>query len=150
MADPVIKVGKPIPRIRAVRPLKARIVSIEWDDGTRSSVDLMPALASHKGFVRLRTDDTLFRTIGVGEYGGYLHWDDGSELSSVWVEELRDASLDNTEFREAMERLQMSLDGMAARLGIARRLIAGYRKDRPIPKHIALATRYLLEQRKVG
>jgi hypothetical protein len=150
MAEDIIRVGKPIPRIRGVKPLKARVVSVAWDDGTKSLVDLMPALASHKGFVRLRTDNRLFRTVSVGEYGGYLRWEDGSELSSVWVEELRDASLDNTEFREAMDRLQMSLDGMAARLGIARRLIAEYRKDKPIPKHIALATRYLLEQRKAG
>jgi len=36
------------------------------------------------------------------------------------------------------------LDGMAARLGVARRLIADYRKDKPIPKVVALATRQLL------
>jgi len=49
-----------------------------------------------------------------------------------------------------MDALQMSLDGMAARLGIARRLVADYRKDKPIPKTVALATRYLLEQRKAS
>ena len=48
-----------------------------------------------------------------------------------------------------MDRLHLTLDGMAARLGVARRLVADYRKDKPIPKHIALATRYLLE-RKAG
>jgi hypothetical protein len=150
MAEDVLEVGKPISRIESASPSVGRVVSIVWDDGTSSDVDLMPALASHKGFVRLRVDDDLFRTVMVGEYGGYLVWADGSELSSAWIEELADASLDNAQFREAMDRLDMSLDGMAARLGIARRLIADYRKNKPIPKHIALATRYLLEQRKAG
>ena len=150
MVDDYIQVGKPILKIASVRALGGRVVEIEWGGGDRSIVDLMPALASHKGFVRLRTDDELFRTVAVGEYGGYVQWADGAELSSVWVEELRDASLNNEQFREAMDQLQMSLDGMASRLGIARRLVADYRKDKPIPKTVALATRYLLEQRKAG
>jgi len=150
MAEDYIEVGKPIPRIKKVSPKDGRVVSIEWEDGTISDIDLMPALASHKGFVRLRTDDDLFRTLAIGEFGGYLVWADGSELSSAWIEELAAPALDNAEFRDAMDRLHMSLDGMAARLGVARRLIADYRKDKPIPKHIALATRYLLEQRKAG
>ena len=150
MAEDRIRVGRPIPKIAKVHPLDARLVEIEWVGGGTSIVDLMPALASHKGFVRLRTDDDLFRTVSVGEYGGYLAWRDGSELSSAWIEELKDASLNNAEFRDAMDSLRMSLDGMASRLGIARRLVADYRKDKPIPKTGALATRYLLEQRKAG
>lgn len=150
MVEDYVQVGRPIPKIARVRALEERLVEVEWVDGDRFVVDLMPAFASHKGFVRLRTNDELFQTVAVGELGGYLEWGDGSELSSAWVEELRDASLNNEEFRDAMDRLQMSLDGMASRLGIARRLVADYRKDKPIPKTVALATRYLLEQRKAS
>lgn len=150
MVEDYIEVGRPIPRIAAVEVMDRRWVRVTWADGGISEIDLTPALASHKGFVRLRSDDELFRTVSVGEFGGYLEWADGSEISTVWLEELSDASLDNAGFREAMDRLQMSLDGMAARLGVARRLIADYRKDKPIPKYIALATRYLLDQRKAG
>jgi len=39
----------------------------------------------------------------------------------------------------------MSLDGMAIALDISRRQVASYRKDKPIPRHIALAARYLVE-----
>lgn len=150
MADDFIRVGRPIPRIAAARPAEGRSVVLTWEDGVTELVDLAPALSSHRGYVRLRRDDELFRTLKVGEYGSYLEWADGSELSSVWIEELSGSSLDNAQFREAMDKLNMSLDGMAARLGVARRLIAEYRKDKPIPKHIALATRYLLELRKAG
>lgn len=148
--DDLIVVGKPLPRIGAAAPLDGREARIAWKNGPTQVIDLMPALASHRLFIRLRTDDALFRTMRVDEYGDALEWDDGAELSAVWIEELAPASLDNEEFRAAMERLNFSLDGMAARLGIARRLVADYRKDKPIPKHIALATRYLLDQRKAG
>jgi len=80
----------------------------------------------------------------VSEYGDCLEWEDGAELSAVWIEELAEESLNNAEFRDAMDKLNLTLDGMSARLGIARRLVADYRKDKPIPKHIALATKYLL------
>lgn len=110
----------------------------------------MPAFASHRGFVRLREDDELFRHVSLGEYGAYLGWPDGSELSSAWIDRLRRSSLGNAEFRHAMDDLNISLDGMAAELGVSRRLIADYRKDKPIPKVVALATRYLLDQRKAS
>jgi len=56
----------------------------------------------------------------------------------------RHSRMSNTEFRRAMEVLDASLDDMAERLGIARRLVAHYRKDADIPATIALSVRYLL------
>jgi len=88
----------------------------------------------------------------VDEFGDAVVWNDGSELAATWLYELAEpAGLSNDEFRSAMDTLQMSLDGMAVRLGVARRLIAEYRKDRPIPRTVALATRHLVErQQRVG
>jgi hypothetical protein len=54
------------------------------------------------------------------------------------------ADLSNEDFRAAMRTLDASLDVMAERLGVGRRMVAYYRKDMPIPKSVALATRYLL------
>ena len=51
--------------------------------------------------------------------------------------------MDAVEFRIIMRDLSATLDTMAEVLGVARRLIAGYRKDKPIPRHIALAARML-------
>ena len=107
--------------------------------------DLAPALANHRLFVRLRDDDALFRTIRVNEDGNGVEWDDGSELSAEWIERLTPTFMANADFRAAMDELHMSLEGMAATLGTSRRLIADYRKDKPIPSHIGLAVRYLLQ-----
>jgi len=83
------------------------------------------------------------------EFGDAIVWDDGSELSASWIYDLAEPDmLSNDEFRSAMDTLHMSLDGMAVRLGVARRLIAEYRKDRPIPRTVSLATRHLVDRMK--
>jgi hypothetical protein len=51
----------------------------------------------------------------------------------------REGALSKEEFRAPMAQLDASLDEMAHRLGIARRLIAAYRKDKPIQPAVALA-----------
>jgi len=151
MADEFIVVGSPLPRIAGAAAQDRRFAEITWADGSVQVIDLAPALSSHRAFIRLRSDDRLFRTLKVSEFGDSVVWDDGSELSAVWVRDLADSGLENAEFRDAMDKLSMSLDGMAARLGIARRLVADYRKDKPIPKTVALAVKYLVEhQRKTG
>lgn len=136
--------GDPLPRIASAVPLQGRYARIEWKGGGSVVVDLAPAFVTLKVFRDLRTKDALFQTMVVDEYGDALTWADGAELSAQWVSELAQSSMTNEEFREAMDRLRVTLDSMAARLGVARRLVADYRKDKPIPKFVALATRYLL------
>ena len=147
MENELIAVDKPLPRISSVHLLDARKVRIDWAGGVSRVVDLMPALASHREFIALRSDDNLFRTVQVNEDSNALKWADGSELSAEWAERLPSCVMANSEFRTAMDDLRMSLDGMAAALQISRRMIAGYRKDKPIPRHIAYATRYLTRHR---
>ena len=145
----LVGTGVPLPRIDKLEVLNGRRVRVEWLSGECHEVDLSPALLSHRAFVRLRTDEGLFRTAKKDEFGDAIVWDDGSELSATWVYELAEPDmLSNDEFRSAMETLHMSLDGMAVRLGIARRLVAEYRKDRPIPRTVSLATRHLMERLK--
>jgi hypothetical protein len=64
----------------------------------------------------------------------------------MWLERLPEAEFTNAEFRAAMDLLRMTNEGMAADLEISRSQVAEYKKDKPIPKHIAYATRYLVGQ----
>lgn len=137
-----------MPAIKAAEPLNGFQARIEWEDGREEIVDLSPAIFSHRAYVSLRSDPALFASFKVRDRGDALVWPDGRELSADWINELSPRELDNAEFRDAMSQLRLSLDGMAARLGIARRLVADYRKDRPIPKTVALATLYLLEHQR--
>src|SRR5262245_28629470 len=124
MDNEQLVVGEAIPRLDSVQALEGRRVGVTWADGRSEVVDLTAALASDGAFVRLRGDDRLFRQLRVSEFRDCLEWPDGSELPASWIEELAEVPLSNHEFRQAMDKLDMSLDGMAARLGIARRLVA--------------------------
>lgn len=146
--DEIITVGERLIDIVKAEPLQERRILVTWDTGETDIVDIMPALASRVIFLALRTDDALFHTLKVNEYGNAIEWDDGAELTAIWIRRMVPADFDNGEFRAAMETLGLSLDGMAAALEISRRQIASYRKDKPIPRHIALATKYLVEHRR--
>ena len=138
----------PLPRIESAEPLDGRRVRIVWRGGVSQEIDTTPALSSRRIFLELRTNDALFRSLKVNEDGNAIEWPDGAELSAIWLERLAPTSLANTDFRAAMEELGYSLDGMAARLGLSRRLIADYRRDKPIPETVGLAIRYLIEHQK--
>ena len=137
-----------MPAIRKAEPIANFVLRVEWDDGREEEIDVAPAILSHRAYIALRSDPVLFASFAVRERGDSLVWPNGQELSADWIQELAPRELANAEFRDAMSQLRLSLDGMAARLGIARRLVADYRKDRPIPKTVALATRYLVEHFK--
>lgn len=138
----------PLPRIEAAEPLGDRLVRVTWQGGGTEDIDVSAALASRRIFIRLRTDDELFRSLRVNEDGNAIEWDDGAELTAIWLQRLAPSALANTEFRAAMDELGYTLDGMAARLGLSRRLIADYRRDKPIPETVGLAVRYLIEHQK--
>jgi hypothetical protein len=141
----------PLPRIERASALEGRKVLVVWRSGVEQEIDVSAALASRRIFLRLRGDDELFKTLRVNEDGNAIEWADGAELSAIWLERLAPSSVKNDEFRSAMDELGFTLDGMAARLGLSRRLIADYRKDKPIPETVGLAVRYLVEQqRKAG
>ena len=147
--DEIIEVGAPLPRIDRAEPLDCRRIRLWWRGiDPPVEIDVAPALIARRIFSPLRENDELFRLFKVSELGDCLEWPGEIELSALWLERLAEASLDNGEFRDAMDEMKMSLDGMAAYLGLSRRLIASYRKDKPIPKTVALATRHLLDQRR--
>lgn len=150
MSDEIISSGTELPRILSAEPETARQISIVWTSGDRKTVDLAPVLQSRRIYIPLRTDEALFRTLKVSPFGDAIEWADGTDISAVWLSKLPSTLFDNQDFIEAMEKLGMSLDGMALTLDISRRLVADYRKNKPIPRHIAYATRYLVERSEQG
>jgi len=144
MSDDIITVGKPLPRIAHAVPLDNRKVKVIWTDGSIKVVDLSGALASRRIYIPLRDDDGLFRSLRVTDYGDGIEWNDELDFSALWLDRLPEAEFTNEEFRNAMDVLKLSNEGMAADLEISRSQVAEYKKDKPIPRHIALATRYLL------
>ncbi|TAD88031.1 MAG: DUF2442 domain-containing protein [Alphaproteobacteria bacterium] len=145
MSDDIIQVGAPLPRIAEAVALAERQVRITWATGEAVTLDLAPVLHSRRVYRPLREDDALFRSVRVSQYGNAIEWSDELDLSAVWLARLPSISFGNADFRRAMDTLGMTLDGMAEALEVSRRRVAGWRKDQPIPRHIGLATRYLVE-----
>ena len=146
MADDVISFGHSLPRLATAMIIDGRRVRVTWRDGNSVIVDLGPVLLSHRHFIPLRDNDDLFQTLRVNEEGTALEWDEGIELSALWISRLPEVGMQNAEFRAIMRKLRYSLDGMASALEISRRLVAMYRGAAPIPAHIALSARYLAER----
>jgi Protein of unknown function (DUF2442) len=147
-SDDIITAGAQLPVLVEAYPGKDRQVHLVWKSGEERTVDLAPILESRRIYIPLRTDDELFRTLKVSEYGDAIEWGDEIDLLAVWLGKLPSILFSNVDFIKAMEQLGMTLDGMALALDISRRLVADYRKDKPIPRHIAFATRYLMDQRE--
>lgn len=150
MSDDIITVGAALPRLLEAYPGNDRQVHLVWKSGLERTVDLAPVLESRRIFIPLRTDDDLFRSLKVSEFGDAIEWGDDIDLSAVWLSRLPSIVFSNVDFVKAMDELGMTLDGMALALDISRRLVADYRKDKPIPRHIAFATRYLVDQQAVN
>jgi Protein of unknown function (DUF2442) len=70
------------PNIRSVRADCGRSLTITWKGGAEAVVDVAHHLAGYAIFAPLRTDDALFRNVGIGEWGWSIHWSDDMEMSS--------------------------------------------------------------------
>lgn len=143
-----------IHRILTVRAVGAQAVSVAWDDGRTSTVDLTELIAGTPVLAPLR-DETLFRRVQVGEDGWEIVWPTISASSAGSAGE--DAAVDAHHLeRLAMEQSGaampcetfrawraangLSLTAAARVLGISRRTVAYYESGaRIIPRLVRLA-----------
>jgi DNA-binding transcriptional regulator YiaG len=91
--------------------------------------------------------ERLFQTAKASSDGLSVVWEDGSEIGLSWLQDLALAQMTNQEFRSALGKLGLTVEEGAAHLGVSKRSVAGYRRDREIPRSVALAVRFMLERR---
>ena len=149
-ANDMISGGHPLPRLASVEPGASPFaVSVTWAEGARigrtDAIDLAALIHTFKVFRPLRDDPALFATVRLGAWGASIVWEGNGDLDigADALEEIAVETMTSADFAAFMKRHRLSLDATAAQLGISRRLVAYYAKDRPIPRHIALACRYL-------
>ena len=145
-----IRVGSPLPRLAHVEAVPGSLrVIVDWAGGARAGqrdvIDLAPHLYTYRMFGGLRADPALFAQVRLGEWGASIGWggDDGLDIPASALESLAEKAMTNADFTAFLERHHLTLDGAAAQLGISRRLVAYYAKDREIPRLVALACAYL-------
>jgi hypothetical protein len=148
--DTMIAVGDPLPRLASVEPANGPTsVRLVWASGPRQGeatvVDLAPMIYRFKVFRPLRDDPALFRSVRLGEWGASIVWGDNDDLDigADALDELACEQMTPADFNAFMKRHGFSYDVTAAVLGISRRLVAYYAKEREIPRTVALACKYI-------
>ena len=140
---------KSLPRIVAVsadeRPLT---LSVRWDSGDETRVDLSGMVETFRVFEPLRTSPGLFNTVRLGEHGTDVVWTDDIDMAAdtIWrlAQEQAGLAMTAAGFRDWRERQSYTLDTAAKALGVSRRMVAYYEQGtKPVPRVVALATRAL-------
>jgi hypothetical protein len=146
----MIVVGDPLPKLASVEPANGPTsVSVVWASGSRAGmteiIDLAPMIYTFKVFRPLRDDPALFRTVRLGEWGASIVWEghDDLDIGADALEELACEQMTPTDFQAFMKRHGFSYDATAAALGISRRLVAYYARERIVPRTVALACKYI-------
>lgn len=140
---------KPLPRIVSVTAgRRPHTLSIQWDSGEVSLVDVSGLIGSFRFYAPLRDKLKLFRQVQVGEYGVDIVWPGGLDMSNdtLWrlAQEQSGATMTADAFRDWRKRHAYTLQEAAKALGLSRRMVAYYEQgERPIPRIVALATRAL-------
>ena len=146
----MIAVGDPLPSVAFVETgTDPFTVVVTWGEGARAGrrdvIDLAPVLMTYKTFAPLRDDAALFASVRVSEFGEAIEWgeDDALAVSAMTLERLAEETMTNADFAAFLKRNGLTRDAAAGQLGIARRLVSYYAKNREIPRYIMLACRYL-------
>jgi len=146
----VISIGEPMPRLASVTSHGTYEIVVVWAAGSPREhnadlVDLAPLILTHKLYKPLRDDPDLLKTVHMIEDGSAIAWgaDDAIDVAATSIERLAEEQMTSADFHAWLEQHKLTYDAAAAQLGISRRLVAYYAGQRPVPRYIALACRYL-------
>jgi hypothetical protein len=148
--EQVISIGEPMPRLARVAHHSTYEIEAGWAAGSTREhnadlVDLAPLILTHKLYKPLRDNPDLLKTVHVIEDGSAIAWgaDDAIDMAATSIERLAEEQMTSADFRAWLERHKLTYDAAAAQLGISRRLVAYYADQRPVPRYVALACRYI-------
>ena len=152
--DDILKAGDPLPTIERVEPANGPYsLLVKWATGRRVGeevIDLAPHLFAFKVYRPLRDDRDLFAKVTVSDDGTAVLWpgDVDLEVSADALEELAEDKMTSERFGQVLRELNLTFDSAAVQLGISRRLVAYYAKEREVPRYISLACEALKTRRK--
>jgi hypothetical protein len=132
-------------KLESVVPVRKGKITVEFDDGQRATLDLMPLIRKRTNLAPLANGQT-FNHVKVSEDGWSVEWPDAGIDFGVpqlrrWADEQAGRAMSPERFREWMQRNSLTLDTAADALGLSRRTIAYYLSgEQPVPKTVMLAT----------
>ena len=135
---------RPIHKVDSVETGPGRMLTVRWRNGGGIRVDLSGWIGFHR-IERLR-DDSVFRRVEVGEYGGSIYWDGDEDLSidSVHLELLgeQQAPFAATDLAAWQDRRGVSNLEAADLIGVSVNTWLNYKAGATrIPQGVAIACR---------
>lgn len=142
----MVVADRALPCLKAVRPVGALTIEVEWASGSRAGrreiVDLSPLIGQFRLYAPLRHDPVLFATVRMAEDGGAVEWRGGEiDMSAESIERLAAEQMTAEDFRAFLARNRLTRQAAAAALGRSLRMIQNYVEGQPIPRVVALACR---------
>ena len=146
-AAELVSTGVKLPRIKEVRCVdgKRRIVSIAWARGPREGrtdrVDLSPLIDTFRFYRPLRNDPALFASVHVMNRGSALAWGNADEIDMAAdsVMRLAEETMTADDFREFLERNNLTQEAAALLLGRSPRQLKYYLSAGILPRIVSLA-----------
>lgn len=135
-------------KLESVTPIRRGKLAVEFDDGQRATLDLMPLIRKRSSLAPLANGE-IFQRAKVSEDGWSVEWPDvgidfGVNQLRRWADEQSGRTMSPDRFREWMQRNKLTLDSAADALGLSRRTVAYYVSgEQPVPKTVMLATKAL-------
>lgn len=139
--DEIVSIGRALPLMASVKARDKFKVDVRWASGRSEVVDLAPDIFTFGTYAMLRDDRGLFETVHVVADGNALGWGDDNiiDMPATAIERMAQEAMTSGDLRAFLEAHRLTRDGLAAQLGISRRLVGYYLTERAIPRHIALA-----------
>jgi DNA-binding XRE family transcriptional regulator len=138
--------------IKQVTALPDFTLSITWAAGGQAEVRIADIIQHTRGLAPLR-EPAAFALASVGEDGLSVAWSPELEISArrMWQLATEQTSDSRAEFRDWLQRNQLTLTTAAEALGLTRRTISQYSSGaRPLPKMVHLALKGFEAERRAA
>jgi len=138
--------------IKFITTLPDFTLRISWVAGGQAEVRVADIIQHTRGLAALR-EPAAFALAGVGEDGLSVAWSPELEISArrLWQLATEQTSDSRAEFRDWLQRNQLTLTTAAQVLGLTRRTISQYSSGaRPLPKTVHLALKGFEAERQTA
>ncbi len=148
--DEMIFAGDALPTIAKVEKGNGPFdVVVTWATGARAErvdvIDTAPQILTFKIYKPLRNDTDLFSKLTISADRTAIVWPGSAdlEISADALEEMAEQVMTCADFADFVKSKAWTLDAAAVQLGLSRRQIAYYLKERSVPRVVALACQAL-------
>ncbi len=120
------------------------VLTLAWDDGRTTAVDLAAIMASRSALAPL-ADKVEFAQVKLSDDGWSLEWPCGIDFGAPqlrrWADEQAGRAMPAAAFRAWTQSHKFTMEAAAQALGLSRRTIAYYLSgEQPVPVTVMLAT----------